>query len=262
MPQYILDQTWEAEAERLRGLEEWADPVTTEHLRRVGVGPGWRCLEVGGGRGSIARWMAEQVGPTGHVLTIDLDTTLLEPLASSTLEVRRADLLSDDLPGGFDLVHARLVVGHLNDRRREGLQRMAALLRPGGVMLVEENDFVWTEVEAWPCHPDEHSEVMTRAWRASIEIWRHGGYDGHWARRLASEMRNIGLSEVAGEARGRIDGSGRMVARLSVERFREQIVATGGLTEPEMDRYLAALSDPDMIMTSPLQVSVWGRRQR
>jgi hypothetical protein len=65
---------------------------------------------------------------------------------------------------------------------------------------------------------------------------------------------------VAGEARSRIDGSGRIVARLSVQRFREQVVASGALTEAEMEEYLEALSDPDMLMMSPMQVSVWGRK--
>jgi SAM-dependent methyltransferase len=258
--QYILDQTWEAEAERLRGLEQWADPVTIEHLTRLGVGPGWRCLEVGGGAGSIARWLAERTGTGGRVTTIDLDTTLLEPLRDDGVEVVRANLLEDALPGGFDLAHARLVIGHLHDRRREGLQRMVDALRPGGLLLVEENDFLWTELGHWPCHPEQHSDVMTRAWQATIELFRKGGYDGHWGRRLAWEMRDLGLHGVAGEARSRIDGSGRVVARLSVQRFREQVVASGAVTEAEMEQYIEALSDPDMLMMSPMQVSVWGRK--
>jgi SAM-dependent methyltransferase len=260
MVRYILDQTWEAEAERLRGLERWADPTTVDHLTRLGVGPGWRCLEVGGGAGSIARWLAERTRPGGQVTTIDLDTTLLEPLPDQGVEVIRADLLQDPLPGGFDLVHARLVIGHLHDRRREGLERLVEALRPGGLLLVEENDFVWTEVDSWPCHPERHGELMTRIWRANIDFWRAGGYDGHWGRRLVGALRDLGLDGVAGEARSPIDGSGTTVARLSIERFRDQHVAAGRLTNAEVDAYLAALSEPDMVMTSPLQVSAWGRR--
>jgi hypothetical protein len=51
-----------AEDERLSLLEELYDPASRR--RRALVEPGWRCLEVGGGRGSMAVWLAEQVGPT------------------------------------------------------------------------------------------------------------------------------------------------------------------------------------------------------
>jgi hypothetical protein len=54
---------FEAENERLRLVEAFADPITARHVEAVGVLPGWRCLEVGAGRGSIARLLAERVGP-------------------------------------------------------------------------------------------------------------------------------------------------------------------------------------------------------
>src|SRR5258708_21886322 len=103
MTAYILDQTWEKEAERLRALEDLCDPDTFDLLDRLGVGVGWRCLEVGGGSGSVARRLAERVGPGGHVLAVDLDLTLLADMASDIISVRRVDITSDMLPGGFDL---------------------------------------------------------------------------------------------------------------------------------------------------------------
>src|SRR5258708_15435047 len=108
MAGYILDQTWVREAERLGALERCGDPLTVDHLCRAGVGAGWRCLEVGAGRGSIARWLADRVGDLGAVMAIDLDTTLLEQHPHPNLEVRRLDILSDPLPGeAFHLVPAR-----------------------------------------------------------------------------------------------------------------------------------------------------------
>src|SRR5205823_2770569 len=41
--------------------------------------------------------------------------------------------------GGFDLVHARLVLVHVTDRER-ALRTMADSLRPGGWLLVEDAD--------------------------------------------------------------------------------------------------------------------------
>ena len=63
----------EDEDTRLRLIEQASDPTTFAHLDRIGVGAGWRCLEVGAGGGSVAAWLGERVGPTGHVLALDLD---------------------------------------------------------------------------------------------------------------------------------------------------------------------------------------------
>jgi ubiquinone/menaquinone biosynthesis C-methylase UbiE len=65
-------------------LEELFDPLSRR--RRALVQPGWRCLEVGAGRGSMAVWLAEQVGPTGHVVATDVDTRYLERLDVPNLD--------------------------------------------------------------------------------------------------------------------------------------------------------------------------------
>ena len=94
---------------RLRGLEVALDPGSREHLLRLGVQPGVRCLEIGAGGGAIACWLAEQVAPDGLVVATDLETDFLERTAADypTLQVLQHDLTAEDLPGGFDLVHAR-----------------------------------------------------------------------------------------------------------------------------------------------------------
>src|SRR5262245_437675 len=50
------------ELERLRLLEGMSDPFSIHCLRQLGIQPGWRCLEVGAGAGSIAGWLADQAG--------------------------------------------------------------------------------------------------------------------------------------------------------------------------------------------------------
>src|SRR6476661_6666238 len=84
-----------AEDERLGLLEQIYDPVTRG--RRSFVQPGWRCLEVGAGRGSMAAWMAEQVGPTGQVVATDIDTRYLSRLDIPNLEVIQHSILDDPL---------------------------------------------------------------------------------------------------------------------------------------------------------------------
>ena len=57
-----------AEDDRLALLEHIFDPLSRQ--RRELVQPGWRCLDVGAGRGSIAIWLAERVGKNGHVVRL------------------------------------------------------------------------------------------------------------------------------------------------------------------------------------------------
>ena len=50
------------------------------------------------------------------------------------------DLVADELPrGAFDFVHTRLVLIHIPERDAV-LRKLAGALRPGGVLIVEEDD--------------------------------------------------------------------------------------------------------------------------
>ena len=100
MTEYVLSQEGSPDIERarLRLLEEYHDPLTSSQLDAIGVGEGWRCLDVGAGGGSVTRMLADRVGSAGSVLAVDLDPRLLEELASDRVEVRRHDLMSDPLP--------------------------------------------------------------------------------------------------------------------------------------------------------------------
>ena len=109
MSTYLFEHTWDEERRRLDLLEAVFDPGTHESLGRLPLPGGARCLEVGAGAGSIARWLCERVGPGGRVVATDLETDFLESEATNYpgLEVLRHDIVAEDLPTGFDVVHAR-----------------------------------------------------------------------------------------------------------------------------------------------------------
>ena len=264
MSTYILDQTWELEAERLRYLEEWCDPMTTDHLATIGAGPGWRCLEVGAGRGSIASWLAERVSPDGSVLAIDLDLTLLEQHRRTNLEVQKMDLFSESFPRDeFDLVHARHVVGHLGERRLEAVRILAAALKPGGILVIEDLDMIWNQIGEWPCSDPELAHLILKAWVGLAQVFHIGNYDSQWGRRIGPAMVEAGLVEVHGEARASIGGAvGAHLTRLPMLRFREPLLDMGALTTAEFDRLVELTTDfnDDTVLISPLLASVWGRR--
>ena len=129
--EYLLTNAVEETVARFDALEEAFDFVTTGHLGRIGVAPGWRCLELGAGSGSIAAWLATQAGSAGRVVATDLDVSRLRTPSLDQLEVRRLDLVTDALPvGPWDLIHERLVLQHV-PARLQVLDRMVAALGAG-----------------------------------------------------------------------------------------------------------------------------------
>ena len=132
-----------AEDERLDLLERLFDPGSRS--RRDLMQPGWRCLEIGAGRGSMAVWLAERVGPAGQVVATDIDTRYLARLDLPNLEVVQHNILDDPLdalgPGSFDLVCTRLVLFWLAGRQEQAVHQMTACLRPGGWLIDEEGDW-------------------------------------------------------------------------------------------------------------------------
>lgn len=256
---YVYEHSWDEERGRLRGLEVALDAGTREHLLRLGVRPGIRCLELGAGGGTIACWLAEQVAPDGLVVATDLETDFLELQASEypTLEVLRHDLTAEDLPGNFDLVHARYLIEWLPDKLL-ALRRMIAALRPGGVLLDEEPDWV-TTFETPESSALRH--VMVAAMRyleATCPI------DTQYGRRLVDDLTATGLEDVQAEGRCAVVRGGSPPAsdflRLTIERLRAPLISGHMISENEFNEALAILDDPASNVMFPLTVAAWGRR--
>ncbi len=84
-PTYAFENARPAQVERLRVLEALLDAGTFRLLEKAGVRPGWRCLEVGAGGGSVAAWLSDRAAPDGSVLATDLDTTVMHELEHPNL---------------------------------------------------------------------------------------------------------------------------------------------------------------------------------
>ena len=137
----LADVAFEPERERLDILESLNDPASVAWLTRLGISEGWRCLDVGAGGGSVARWMAERVGANGTVVAADMDTRFLRALDLPKVEIRRLDILEDDIEvDHYDLVHARFLLMHVSSPER-ALVNMVAAIKPGGWLLVEDGDY-------------------------------------------------------------------------------------------------------------------------
>lgn len=273
---YIFDNSDEREAERLAGIQAAWDPGTLRHLADLGVDEGWRCLEVGAGAGSVARWLCERVGDKGSVLATDINTTLLDGLDLPNLEVRRHDIQTEALPqGAFDLVHCRLVLMHL-PAREQALRKMADALAPGGWMLVEDISFAGTGTATG------RGSVTFRTLVAPLKaMLRAHGADVNFGRRLPILFNRLGLTEVGAEGRVTVLVGGSEAnawALPTLERIQEHL--TGG-DQPDASKMRAAfervpalrrtaerqlvrlrqlLDDREFAFHCPAIVATWGRR--
>ncbi len=261
MNQYILDNAWQLARRRLSLLEAQLDPGTVAHFEALGLGRGWRCLEVGGGGGSMVEWLCRHVGPTGVVVATDIDTRFLDQIAEPNLEVRRHDLTGEDLPdGAFDLVHGRLVLNHLAERDL-ALRRMAAVVRPGGWLLVEEGDWITWQPDA--SADPEAAAVFRRHWAAHDRFGTRHGLDHAYGRRLYGEVSRLGLRDVGAAGRVSMVRGGSPQAefwRLSFEQVGERTVEAGLLDRQDLARQLELLMDPAFVWMGMTLMAVWGRR--
>ncbi|MFY9588386.1 MAG: cyclic nucleotide-binding domain-containing protein [Actinomycetota bacterium] len=263
MSTYVFDNSWEKERARLAGLEALYDPGTVRLLESVGVGAGWHCLEIAGGGGSITEWLCDRVGSTGKVVATDTDTRFLEILQKPNLDVRRHNLVSDELPEEeFDLIHGRLIVQHLPDREQI-IKRLVVALKPGGWLVLEDADWTPTTGALLTTIPEDDRDAVLRVWQGVTEIMREAGADETYGRRLPGELMKQGLVDVGADARNELIWGGSPAAAGSIgtlERLYESL-ARRGLSEADLDAELARLSDPDKARISQAQmVAAWGRR--
>jgi SAM-dependent methyltransferase len=258
--EYTLDNAWKHARERLALLEALADPGTIRHLETLGVAAGWRCWEAGGGGGSIAAWLCERVGPTGHVIATDVDTRFLAALAYQNLDVRRHDIVAESPPeGGLDLVHARALLGHLPQRELV-LDRMVAALRPGGCLLIEEADGISKLTD--PGNDVRANEVFARV-RAAEAAWMvEAGIDQHLGRRVCGALLRRGLVALGAEGRVPVVQGGSELARfyrLSAQQSRARYLGAG-VSEQDFDAFLSLHDDPAFVWIQATIFAAWGRR--
>jgi SAM-dependent methyltransferase len=250
-----------AEDERLSLLEEIFDPVSIR--RRSVVQVGWWCLEVGAGRGSMAVWLAERVGPNGRVVATDIDVTYLERLEVPNLEVRRHNILDDPLellePGSFDVVCSRLMLFHLVGRQEEAIRRMALCLKPGGLLIDEDADW-GTTAPVDRSHP--RFAAFHRAWRDG-DWWATRGYDPTFGRTLPALFERSGLASVHHEATSEVVRGGSPWARWYRDSLDVIAEATPAQTAERRDEHeiiTSALADPSVWFLRELLHAGWGRR--
>jgi SAM-dependent methyltransferase len=262
-PAYAMDNAWQEERRRLAALERSFDAGTIRHLEALGVGEGWRCWDVGAGGGSIVAWLCGRVGASGRVLATDLDTRFLEVIDAPNLEVRRHDIVADPLPEEeFDLIHTRLLLTHLPERAML-VQRLASALASGGWLVLEEFDITPPNFD--PRLGSERAALGERVFNAFLAYMdARRGNDGRvCGRRLYGWLLDAGLVDVGAEGRVFMHEVGRTAGvgyPLRHARVRAAVAAMGGVTEDEIEAYLALVKDPVLLSMGQILMAARGRR--
>jgi ubiquinone/menaquinone biosynthesis C-methylase UbiE len=267
MSNYIFNNAGQQASQRFTSLETLYDPWTIRHLEATGIGAGWQCWEVGGGGGSIATWLGERCGPSGHVLVTDIDPRFLVELAAldhSQIEVQRHDIGADPLPAQpFDLIHTRLVLIHV-PAREQALERMVTALKPGGWLVVEDFDTTCID-RSYPTSDASAAALFQKmaAAQGRLLAARSGESASTWGRSLYRRLRAHGLVNVGMEGYLAVREGGSPGARLygaNFEQIREEAVNAGFITNEEVEQVLSLLDDPNFAISAHMMFTAWGRR--
>ncbi|MFF9510099.1 methyltransferase domain-containing protein [Streptomyces sp. NPDC014724] len=258
---YLLDNRQSEAGIRFGALAELFDPVTFQHVDRLGIGAGMRCWEVGAGGPSVPLGLAERVAPGGRVVATDIDVSWTRDIEGGGIEVLRHDVAADaPPPGGFDLVHARLVLVHVTDRA-EALRRMVQALRPGGWLLLEDAD---PGLQPLLC-PDESGPAQQLANRLRSgfrALMAARGADLAYGRTLPRLLREAGLDDVQADAYFPITSPACAVLEAAtVRQIRRRLVAEGLATDGEIDRHLTNVATGRLDLATAPMISAWGRRR-
>lgn len=254
---FASDQRFGAELERLQAIEGAKDPNTRRHLLRLGVGPGMRCLEVAGGGGSVAAWMADQVIPGGEVTAIDIETNFLDLIDKPNLTVRCQNILTDPVEeAAYDIAHCRLLLIHLPDAAT-AVAQMKKAVRPGGWVMVEEADFSsYRAVENSHPAASAFTEIVRKTFNSIHET---GVFDPYYGTQVCSLLEDAELNEVASEGTAYVRKGGSAEARehrLSLP----ILVDAGVLSKTDAEVVSNALCDPTFTFVGPTIFSGWGQR--
>jgi len=123
--------------------DPWSTPFAESLLRHLDLQPGLAILDVCCGDGIPAFYLANQVGPNGHVVGVDMNQAqLIRSRAVQGpflpwLEFRHGDVR--ELPGDlglFDRITGNLSFMFFRPNRPEALRQLMGFLRPGGQVVL------------------------------------------------------------------------------------------------------------------------------
>src|SRR5581483_4064119 len=263
MTRYVIRGGKEGK-ERLKLLSQVLLPTTSELLRRAGLGPGMKCLDVGCGGGFVTLLLAGLVGPQGKVVGIDADGEILalaqQDVATAQLanvEFRQSDASACPEEAEYDLVYARFLLTHLSEPER----CLAALVRackPQGAVVIEDIDFSGSF-----CYPpcaayQRYTELYEQV------VIRRGG-DPNIGPKLPGMLRRAGVAQVQVNVvqLAHTAGEGKLMAAITMEKIASAVVAEELATADEVEWVIHGLyeaaADSESLLSLPRIFQTWAR---
>jgi len=142
-PEYVLGHA-AAELERLIKQGAFFGDLTEHTLKKAGLGPGMKVLDVGCGAGDVSLLAASIVGPAGSITGVDMNADSVN-LARSRVEAAKipnvafeaGDITKLPYVAEFDAVIGRLIVLYLGDQIA-GMKAFRHYAKPGGLIYFQE----------------------------------------------------------------------------------------------------------------------------
>jgi ubiquinone/menaquinone biosynthesis C-methylase UbiE len=256
-----------AELERLRLQARVWEPEAEVMLDRIGLEPGWNCLDLGCGAMGILGPLSQRVGPTGRVVGVDMHAkqltaarAFLQEAGLQNVEIAEQDAYHTNFPReSFDLVHVRFVFAPVG-RDSELLSEMVALTKPGGVVAIQEPD-----ATCWNCFPQHWA--WDRLKGAILAAFKQGGGDFNAGQRTYAMLRQAGLEQVQIRAAVIALQNGHPYMRLPIQfatSLRQRMLKANLLTEAELEEALSACEEiakkPESFVLTFIVTQVWGRK--
>lgn len=257
---YLLENGKQGAAVRFASLSALFDPGTFRQFDACGMAAGWHCWAVGAGGPLLVGKMAERVGHTGHILATDIDTSWAMEAAGKNVEVRNHEVALDPPPGQmFDMVHARLVLVHVDDRER-ALENMIASLKPSGWLVIEDAD---PELQPLSCI-DEHGSGQRLANKIRCgfrTLLSARGADLSFGRKLPRLFRASGLECISADAYFPVAMPECIPLEIAtVNMIREELLDNGVVSDAEIERHLENVRSGGLDLSQPPMISVRGRK--
>ncbi|MGH8879856.1 MAG: class I SAM-dependent methyltransferase, partial [Stackebrandtia sp.] len=241
--EYRLNTASELGQQQMDCIQAIMDTPTTTFLEPV-VKPGSRCLEIGAGGGSVAGWMAQQAGPTGAVVAVDLDPDLIAE--HPVVEILRHDI-TDGVPGNepYDVIHARWVLMHMS-RREEVFKTLVDALAPGGWLVLGEVSSRPRGVESAPSQADRDLFERVQSFHQHELAEQSGTSSFEWAKQVDGRMEGAGLVNITGMefSQTMTGGTEGCLLMHNYTMQTEPLLLDLGLPADDVKRYRELMLDP------------------